>query len=66
MEVHCLHIWSLNLNLTAIEAKIIITNEKSEKEILSEIHSILETEFNCSHLNIEIIKKNFSIFKQCS
>ena len=41
-----------------------ITNE-SEKEILDEINSTLEREFNFSHVNIELIKKNFSIFKEC-
>jgi len=52
------------MNMVALDAKVMVNNENA-KDILYEINSIMLKEFGFSHINIEIIKMNFSMFNAC-
>ena len=64
LELKCLHIWSITISMSAVDTKVLIMSDIDGHEVIKDIRSILLHKFNFAHVNIEILKKNFTMFKE--
>lgn len=59
-KIHDLHIWALTSGVNSMSAHIVLTESAVAKDVLTQVNSILEKEYNIIHTTIQTEESGFT------